>query len=399
MSKNKETYSNKVLKILALEPYYGGSHKAFLDTWIDSSVHEWTLLTLKPRKWKWRMMHSAVTFAHEIMEIVANTAVSDKDTSKNSTFPWDIILCTDMLDLAQLRGLLPAEFAHIPTVAYFHENQITYPTKYPKERDRHFALSNIITALSADYLWFNSYFHKDEFIEATAEFAKKAPDYKPLFITEQIRAKAEVVPQGINNISRSNKVRIDGPVRITWAHRWEFDKDPETFFKAISLLRRRKYCDFRISVIGGKSSDDNELFRSAKEEFADIIDHWGYVESYDEYCNILSNSDIAVSTAIHEFFGIGIAEAVSAGAFPVVPKRLAYPEILAENESDIDKISFFYEGNHRKLADHLFLVQSLISHNNSPWEGDPNRAIRKIENFFWDNLIPQLDSKLEQIVM
>ena len=352
MSNKETTTSTTSLRILALEPYYGGSHKAFLDTWIDSSVHEWTLLTLKPRKWKWRMMHSVITFAEEIMEIVANTAVLNKDkhTLNKITFPWDLIVCTDMLDLAKLRGLLPAEFAHIPIVAYFHENQITYPTKYPKERDRHFALSNITTALSADYLWFNSFFHKDEFIEATANFAKKAPDYKPLFITEQIRAKAEVVPQGINNISRSNKVRRDGPVRITWAHRWEFDKDPETFFKAIRLLRRRKYCDFRISVIGGKSSNDNELFLAAKEEFADIIDHWGYIDSYNEYCEILQNSDIAVSTAIHEFFGIGIAEAVSAGVFPIVPKRLAYPEVLAENKSDIDKISFFYEGNHKKLG-------------------------------------------------
>ena len=36
---------SKHLKILALEPYYGGSHKAFLDGWIARSVHDWTLLS------------------------------------------------------------------------------------------------------------------------------------------------------------------------------------------------------------------------------------------------------------------------------------------------------------------------------------------------------------------
>ncbi|MCK4372451.1 MAG: DUF3524 domain-containing protein, partial [candidate division Zixibacteria bacterium] len=34
------------MKILALEPYYGGSHKAFLDGWSSRSRHEWTILKL-----------------------------------------------------------------------------------------------------------------------------------------------------------------------------------------------------------------------------------------------------------------------------------------------------------------------------------------------------------------
>ena len=42
----------KRLRILALEPYYGGSHGAFLDTWAANSAHEWTLETLAARHWK-----------------------------------------------------------------------------------------------------------------------------------------------------------------------------------------------------------------------------------------------------------------------------------------------------------------------------------------------------------
>jgi hypothetical protein len=36
---------NHRMKILALEPYYGGSHKSFLDGWISRSEHQWNLLT------------------------------------------------------------------------------------------------------------------------------------------------------------------------------------------------------------------------------------------------------------------------------------------------------------------------------------------------------------------
>ena len=77
------------MKILALEPYYGGSHRAFLDGWRVVSRHDFTLLTLEPYKWKWRMRHSAITFADELGAMVA-------DGQK-----WDVIFCSDMLNLAE----------------------------------------------------------------------------------------------------------------------------------------------------------------------------------------------------------------------------------------------------------------------------------------------------------
>ena len=51
------------MRILALEPYYGGSHQAFLDGWSKRSCHTWTVLTLPAAKWKWRTRHAAITFA------------------------------------------------------------------------------------------------------------------------------------------------------------------------------------------------------------------------------------------------------------------------------------------------------------------------------------------------
>ena len=73
------------MKVFALEPYFGGSHKAFITGWIEHSSHEWTLLTLSPHKWKWRMRHAAVTFAQQAGRQI-----------KKGQIP-DIIFCSDML--------------------------------------------------------------------------------------------------------------------------------------------------------------------------------------------------------------------------------------------------------------------------------------------------------------
>ena len=45
---------------------------------------------------------------------------------------------------------------------------------------------------------------------------------------------------------------------------------------------------------------------------------------------MLQSADIVISTADHEFYGISILEAVQAGAFPLLPNRLSYPELIPE---------------------------------------------------------------------
>jgi len=96
------------------------------------------MLTLPPHKWKWRMRHGAITLADR-----ANQHAAAGET-------WDALFCSDMLNLAEFVGLADESVGRLPSVAYFHENQLTYPVRHEDERDYHFVLTNLTTAMAAE---------------------------------------------------------------------------------------------------------------------------------------------------------------------------------------------------------------------------------------------------------
>ena len=159
-----------------LEGYYGGSHQAFLDGWMAHSRQEWTLLTLPAYKWKWRMLHGAITFADEVRK---RLKAGDS---------WDVLFCSDMLNLAEFRGLLPD--LHIPAVVYFHENQLTYPLAPGETMDLQFGFTDITTALCADRVLFNSRFQHDQFFRQLPAFISRMPEFKPRWAVDAISVMA-----------------------------------------------------------------------------------------------------------------------------------------------------------------------------------------------------------------
>jgi glycosyltransferase involved in cell wall biosynthesis len=367
------------MRILALEPYYGGSHKAFLDGWINKSKHDWTLLTLPAYKWKWRMRHSAIHFAEQVTEL----------NSKGHC--WDLLFCSDMLNLAEFLSLTSEVAQKLPSVVYFHENQLTYPVRIEDERDYQFVMTNITTALAANEVWFNSAFHRDSFLEALEKFFKQMPDYQPTETIEKIRSKSSIHPPGIEDINPP-AARDAGPIRILWAARWEHDKNPVDFFKAIEILKDKKV-DFKVSCIGQQFRDVPEIFTWAKEFFAEHIDRWGFKDSREQYINTLQQADVIVSTANHEFFGITILEAIAAGCFPLLPKRLSYPELLS-----LDKVpsveQCFYDGRVEDLVNKLQHLAKKVQ-KKSTWP-DNLSPIILTNPFKWKNLAKQLDQAIEQ---
>lgn len=370
------------MRVLALEPYYGGSHRAFLDGWVARSAHEFTVLDLPPRKWKWRMRHAAVTFAEQATERVAAGA------------RFDVIFCSDMLNVAEFRGLCPPALAQLPLVVYFHENQFTYPFRYQQERDLHFGFINMTSALAADAVWFNSAFHRDDFLAALDGALRKMPDYQGRHVGGEIRRKAEVAYPGVELVGTGDGShggeREAGPLHVLWVARWEHDKRPDTFFDAVERVLAAGG-ELRLSVIGEQFAEQPAVFAAARERFEGRIVAWGYQPSRAAYERVLRSADVVVSTADHEFFGLAVVEAVSAGALPLLPARLSYPELVADA---VDPGRYLF-------ADPAALVERLLALAQAGVEAAEREAVAAksaMVRFAWPERVGPLDAGLEGVV-
>lgn len=326
------------MRVLALNPYHGGSHAAFIDGWRQHSRHDFDVYVLPPHHWKWRMRHAAVTLVNQ----VTNRAAAGQ--------AWDVVWCTDMLNLAEFRGLAPAEVHALPSVLYFHENQLTYPVQHPDGRDLHFALTHFVSAHAADAVWFNSDFHRRELLGAMRGMLRAMPDQQPVKAVDAIERHATVQWPGID-VARPAAATTTGPPHLLWAARWEHDKNPDKFFGALRHLADRGV-DFRVSVIGQQFDDRPACFDEARARLGDRIARWGWQPSRDDYLRALRDADIFVSTADHEFFGIAAVEAAASGCACVLPRRLAYPETFGEDDAA------WYAGEAAELAGALERVMA-----------------------------------------
>ncbi|MEM8485150.1 MAG: glycosyltransferase [Bacteroidota bacterium] len=122
---------------------------------------------------------------------------------------------------------------------------------------------------------------------------------------------------------------MDMPV-VLWNQRWEYDKNPEAFFRLMNRLDDAG-CAFRLILAGEHFEEQPYEFERAFERYAERILHYGYAEDFEEYSSLLHRADIIVSTAIHEFFGIAVMEAIYCGCHPLLPNRLSYPELIPDS--------------------------------------------------------------------
>jgi glycosyltransferase involved in cell wall biosynthesis len=319
------------------------------------------------------MRHAAVEFARQLQNV-------DLDQ-------FDGLFTTDMLDLPTLRGLLPA-ITRLPTTIYFHENQLMYPSRgaaNSRQRDMHFAFTNIVSAASADAVWFNSTWHRESFIKAAREWLAKMPDFPPLELVDSIAAKASTQHPGVDLIGSNEDQRHTGPLTIAWVSRWEHDKNPSTFFDSLRLLKQSG-TEFQLNVLGESYQRWPECFDVAKREFTAEIQHFGFATDRSQYERLLQQSDVVVSTAIHEFFGLAIVEAVSAGCIPLLPESLAYPEVFSE------LTGIFHRNSPEHLCEQLVMHADAKRQNADPI--DRNNLPQHVSRYAWPAVAKSLDSHI-----
>jgi glycosyltransferase involved in cell wall biosynthesis len=310
------------MKIVILEPYLTGSHAAWANEYARYSKHDVKVLGLPGRHWKWRMHGGAVTLAKLFEE---------------RDFIPDLILATDMLDLTTFLALTRERTSGVKTVVYFHENQITYPWSgkdrdRARERDVHYGFINFASALAADVVAFNSEYHRTSFLSELSPFLEAFPDHNEISTVEAIRGKSHVLYLGIDlrrfDVHRAERVS-EQPALILWNHRWEYDKNPEDFFRALFVLKDEGL-RFNVAVLGESFDVKPAIFDEAISRLGDRIVQCGFVDDFATYASWLWKADIIPVTSRHDFFGASVVQAIYCNCYPLLPNRLAYPEHIPE---------------------------------------------------------------------
>jgi glycosyltransferase involved in cell wall biosynthesis len=363
------------MKIWLVEPYLTGSHQAWAEGYQAHSRHQVRLLSLPGRFWKWRMQGGAITLARKAASI--------------DELP-DLILASDMLNLPVFLALSGGRLVGVPVALYFHENQLTYPLPPGEKRDLHFGFINLASALRSDAVFFNSTHHRTEFLDELPRLLKHFPDYTELWVLEALRAKAQVLPVGLD-LARFDACRPTqaktGRALVLWNHRWEYDKDPPAFFRALYALAEEGL-DFGVILLGESFRNQPAEFLEANQRLGERIVHYGYAEDPAAYARLLWQADIVVSTAIHEFFGAAVAEACYCGCFPVLPRRLSYPELIP---SELHAACLYddFEGLVARLRRAILDVAgvracSLHGH---------------MARYDWQQMAPEYDERLEGVIL
>ena len=137
---------------------------------------------------------------------------------------------------------------------------------------------------------------------------------------------------------------------------------------------------FEIAILGESFKTTPSIFDEAKDKLNNRIVHYGYCDHFKDHAQWLWKADILPVTSNQDFFGISIMEGIYCGAYPILPRRLAYPELLPES----------YHSNHLyDSEDDLYeMVKGCIQDITMVREHSMGDWIRK---FDWNTMAPSYD--------
>jgi len=281
---------------------------------------DWQALTLPPRNFSWRVRGNALYWSRQ-----------ERDSLEA---PRDFLLATSMVDLAALRGLVPS-LGRVPAALYFHENQFDYPSPRQPQGLLEMQIVSLYAALASQRLLFNSEYNRQGFLDGCSALLAKLPDLVPPGIVSDLRARSQVLPVPLDLPGTAVPkpawpgARRTGPglpLRLVWVGRLEHDKGPDSLLCTLTELEHSGL-DYEVAVAGQQFRAAPPAFETIRRDYAHRLVQFGFVADDSRYRGLLAGADVVLSTALHEFQGLAVLQAVASGALPAVPDRLVYPEI------------------------------------------------------------------------
>ncbi len=315
-------------KALLISGYHALSQKHWADYVVQTcSDYNWNMLALPARYFSWRMRGAPLSLA----------ALNSEMLSEH----YDLIVATSTVDLSVVQSLYPT-LRNTFSLLYFHENQFAYPQAHTPQSVVDWQMVNLYSALRADKVVFNSQYNQASLLDGINALLTKLPDLVPKNIAQSIVEKSIILPVPIRDAAKPpRRPESQSPLKILWNHRWEWDKQPELLLAIVEQLEASGL-NFQLILTGQQFRNTPPAMEQLLSTFKHRIYHAGFIEDDADYRHILQQCHVALSTAIHEFQGIAVLEAVSQGCIPLLPARLSYPEFfdsdfLYSNHSNVTK--------------------------------------------------------------
>lgn len=376
------------MRILLLSSYDALSHRYWHSQLVARfSEYQWTVLTLAPRYFSFRVRSNPLSWHLNAAEPLSQS--------------YDLIIATSLVDIATLRGLFP-NLASTPLWFYCHENQFAYPAsryrldKPVAEAGLEAKMVFIYGCLCADAISFNSQWNLASAMRGMRALLKKFPEKLSGRCVDTIQFKSDVLPVPLAGVQSSVSSlaaideKNDSEWQLLWNHRWEYDKGPEHLLSFVrALIDNNIRC--RLHIVGQSFRQQPDAFTELqtllKEDRINAsvsMGYWGYIESLEQYRQLLVRCDIVVSTALHDFQGIAVMEAVHSGCVPLLPDQQVYPELF--------NCDYLYSWDARPVVNAQAMLEKIHS-----WMQHGLPSVPGVATFDWENLHIAYQTKIQSL--